>query len=143
LLAAFDATVILSSRDGNREVAVSDFLLGPYWVDRRPDELLIQIRIPAGAGAPGRSDGVYLKLQLSERPTVGVAVLRRGTGVRVAIGAVAGRPLIVDVADPAMIDIEAIIDQLEPTDDLSGSLRYKRHVTAVYLRRAMAQVAAL
>jgi carbon-monoxide dehydrogenase medium subunit len=39
-----------------------------------------------------------------------------------------------DEMDPA-----AISAQLEPVSDIAGSAEYKKHITAVYVRRAIAQ----
>lgn len=137
VLAALDAYVVLASATGVRRVSCADFLLGAYWSDRQPEELLTEIRIPLGAV----TRGTYLKLQLSERPTVGVVALQRHDGVRIGIGAVADKPLIIDVENADDVDDAAIADQLEPVDDMAGTVRYKKHVTAVYVRRAMAALA--
>lgn len=138
VLSALDAAVVLASARGVRRVPVSEFLLGAYWCAREPDELLTEIRVPLPA-SPGA--GNYVKLQLSERPTVGVVALRRGEGVRLGIGAVGDKPLLIDAADPDAIDFDGLVDQLEPLDDLAGSVRYKKHVTVVYAKRALAALA--
>jgi carbon-monoxide dehydrogenase medium subunit len=43
--------------------------------------------------------------------------------------------------DPSEIDSQAIAEEVDPTADLTGSERYKRHVTGVYVRRALAALA--
>lgn len=135
VLVALDATVTMESPRGQREVRAADFLLGAYWTNREADELLTEIRVPLPE-APAR--GVYVKLQTSERPTVGVVALRRGDTVRIGIGAVAEKPFIADFDSASSVDSTDIASQLEPTADLAGSPRYKRHVTAVYIDRALA-----
>jgi carbon-monoxide dehydrogenase medium subunit len=137
VLSALDATVVLVSARGERRVPVLDFLLGAYWCAREPDELLTEIRVPLGTFIRG----ACAKLQLSERPTVSVVAVQRQDGVRLGIGAVGDKPLVIDAASPADIDCEAVADQLVPLADLAGSARYKKHVTAVYARRAMAALA--
>jgi carbon-monoxide dehydrogenase medium subunit len=139
VLAALDATVELVSTRGRRQVPVSEFIFGAYWCDREPDELLTDIRVPVRE----KTVGVYQKLQLSERPTVGVIALRIPDGIRIGVGAVSDKPLLVDIAESESIDYEGIADQLEPLDDLAGSVRYKKHVAAVYMRRAVAALAEL
>lgn len=134
VLQALDARVRLASVRGERILPMAEFVLGAYWTAREPDELLIDVRVPLPAPA-----GVYLKFQISERPTVAVAAVDRGAaGVRLVIGAVGETFHSVDVADRAALDIEEVTAQIEPVPDTTGSVRYKRHVTGVYVRRALA-----
>jgi carbon-monoxide dehydrogenase medium subunit len=134
VLVALDATVRLVSSSGERTVPVREFVLGAYWTAREPNELLVDIRIPLPAAT-----GVYLKFQTVERPTVSVAAVRRGaTGGRLVIGAVSEIPYVLDADDLASVDAEGLADQIEPIPDLTGSVRYKRHVTGVYIGRAIA-----
>ena len=135
VLIAMDASVELRTAGGSRNVAVRDFVLGPYWTDREPHELLTTIRVPLPA-----ADGVYRRFRTSERPTVAVAAVRRASGVRVVIGAVSDRPYVVDAGSPAEIDVDEIGLAIDPTPDLAGSVRYKRHVTTVCLRRALREL---
>jgi carbon-monoxide dehydrogenase medium subunit len=133
VLIALDASLRLISAAGTRSLRVSDFILGPYWTQREPDELLIDISIPLPAAV-----GVYLKFQTIERPTVSVAAVRCGaTGVRIVVGAVSEVPIVVDSDSISELDPAALAAQIEPIPDLTGSVRYKRHVTEVYLRRAI------
>ncbi|HEX3336521.1 MAG TPA: FAD binding domain-containing protein [Jatrophihabitans sp.] len=133
-LLALDAEVGLESRSGRRTVPIAEFVLGPYWTAREPDELLVEISIPQPA-APG----VYLKFQVTERPTVGVAALVvPSTGrCRVVVGAVAEIPMVFDHDSWAAVDPSAIAGRLEPIGDLTGSVEYKQHVTAVFVARAV------
>ena len=139
-LIALDATVTLVSTAGSREMPVRDFIVGPYFTARTEHELLTWIDIPIVAGRRG----TYLKYQVMERPTVGVAAVRfdddgRVT-TRVVVGAAGELPVVHDVAeaDPNRSDIAtAVAQRLEPIDDLTGSAEYKRHVTAVYVERAL------
>jgi carbon-monoxide dehydrogenase medium subunit len=139
-LIALDATVTLASTDGSREMSVREFIVGPYFTARTEHELLTWIDIPV---VPGRR-GTYLKYQVMERPTVGVAAVRfdedGSTVTRVVVGAAGELPVVheVDHADPnRSLVAAAVVDQLKPIDDLTGSAEYKRHVTAVYVERAL------
>lgn len=136
-LMALDATVTLASRRGIREVSLDEFLLGAYWTGRQPDELLTQVAVPLPDDKVPGATGSYLKLQTLERPTVSVIALRRGDGIRVCVGAVAEKPVVVDIAADDAMDAEAIADQVQPLADLAGSVEYKKHVTAVYVERTV------
>jgi carbon-monoxide dehydrogenase medium subunit len=56
---ALDATFVVQSAGGRREIAAGDYFKGLYETERRPNELLIEALIP-GAGA--RSVSVFLEL---------------------------------------------------------------------------------
>ena len=134
-LIALDASVTLQSSSGRRTLLVRDFVVGPYFADKEPGELLIDVRIPLVA----TRRGAYVKFQVTERPTVGVAVVQdTETGAcRVVVGAVGEIPVWRDWASVADIDVEELSSAVDPVEDLTGSERYKRHLTAVFVRRAL------
>lgn len=136
ILIALGAEVTLASRRLSRSLPVEEFVIGPYTTAREEDELLTRIRVPFD-----RSRAVYVKYQTMERPTVGVA-LSVGESVRLVVGAVGGMPHLVEVGDLAAIDPGAIAAEIEVIPDLTGSERYKRHVTRVYVEKALAAVEA-
>jgi carbon-monoxide dehydrogenase medium subunit len=139
-LVAHRATLRLTSAAGSREVPVEEFLEGPYSTTREPEELLVSISIPL---QPARR-AVYLKYQTMERPTVGVAAVSEGPSAacRLVVGAVGEELVVVDVDDPADIDADDIAGRIDPIADLTGSVRYKRHITALFVRRATAALVA-
>ena len=137
ILIALDAGVSLQSRDSARTVPVVDFVLGPYWTARESGELLVDVAVPTPVAR-----GVYLKFQVTERPTVGVAAVTRpgSRTCRLVIGAVAEAPRVFDYERWADVDPEEIAARVEPIGDLTGSVEYKRHVTAIFIRRAVAAI---
>ena len=138
ILLALDARVQLRSASGSRQMTIDEFIIGPYYCAREPEELLTEIRIPT----EGITQAVYLKYQTMERPTVGVAALdleRDGAQLRrIVVGAVAETPSLLDFAPGEQIDGAAIAATIEPIPDIAGSARYKQHVTGVYIDRAVA-----
>ena len=141
ILLALDAGVVLVSTNGSRTLTIDEFILGPYFCAREEDELLTQIRIPTGRV----NHAAYVKYQTMERPTVGVAALdlqtEDGRRTRVVIGAVGELPYRFDFMSSQEIDGKAIADEVEPLPDAAGSERYKRHVTAVCIDRAISMLA--
>ena len=135
-LIAFQAVATLVSPAGRRELPVEEFIAGPYYSAKEPDELLVDIRIPIG-GPQVRAQ--YLKYQVMERPTLGVAIAHEpDTGAcRVVVGAVGEVPAVWTFSSPDAIDADTIGREVDPTPDLTGSERYKRHITEVYVRRAV------
>ena len=132
LFIALDAQLELQSPTASRTSSVAEFVVGPYAADRAPDELLTSIRIPLD------SDRIasYLKFQIMERPTVGVAAVRSSGRDRVVVGAAGMLPVAAEAAT-GEIDPDDLADAIDPMPDLTGSAEYKRHVTAVYVRRAV------
>jgi aerobic carbon-monoxide dehydrogenase medium subunit len=139
-LMALQAVVTLASARGRREVPVEEFIAGPYYADKEPDELLVDVRVPVG-GPEVRA--TYVKFQTMERPTLGVALAHAPEGgeCRLVVGAVGEVPTVWTFGAPDEIDADQIAAEVDPTPDLTGSERYKRHVTGVYVRRALAALA--
>ena len=140
LLVALDASVELVGAGGRRSLPLSEFIVGAYETDLAEDELIEAIVVPL-PGADARA--TYLKFQVLERPTVGVAALvRNGEAPTVVVGAVDERPIRVEATGDAESYVNAAREAIDPVDDLSGSAEYKRHLTGVIVRRALEAIAA-
>ena len=149
VLAALDARAVLRSPTGEREVSIGELILGFYETCIAEDELLTEVRVPAG---PDRA--VYRKFRsrsTEDRPCVAVAASRRDGALRVVVGACAEVPQhypdICAAATGATID-RALADEigrryaerLQPLTDSRGSAGYRRRVVAVEVRRAVEQL---
>jgi aerobic carbon-monoxide dehydrogenase medium subunit len=153
VMLALDASVVLRSARGEREVAMPEFLVDTFTTALEPDEILTEVRIPQAAGASG---GTYLKLErkVGDFATVAAAVhlsLSDGTIERAGIALTAVGP-----KNLRPTDAEASLAGAEPTEaafaeagrlaaeasspvsDVRGSADYKRHVVDVYVRRGLA-----
>jgi carbon-monoxide dehydrogenase medium subunit len=155
LLVALGASMRLAGTGAPRTLAVEDFLTGPYETELGDEEVIEAIEVPIPAAGVG---AVYRKFQVLERPTVGVAAVGRvrdgawATDPTVVVGAVDERPVRVDAGglagaacdDDALLRSveEAAREAVDPVDDLSGGADYKRHLTGVLVRRALAALAA-
>jgi carbon-monoxide dehydrogenase medium subunit len=151
-LLAADARVVIQSSPGTREVAVDDFLQGPFTTVLEPGEVITQVRVPD----PGpRAAGTYLKLErkVGDFATVGVAVhvsFDNGSVRRagIALTAVGPRNLRARAAEEALagrsLDDDAIgeaarlaAEEAQPRDDNRGSAEYKRNVVRVFVERGL------
>ena len=132
-LVALRASLILRNRQRAREIAVTEFLEGPYATARQDGELLVCVAVPL----PLPPVAVYLKYQITERPTVAVAAAGDAASVRVVVGAAGEVPVHSD-SPPRQVDVAALVAALDPVADLSGSEQYKRSMAEVHLTRAMA-----
>lgn len=138
-LLALGAEIRLVGPEGGRQLPLSEFLVGPYEVDLRPGELVLAVAVRLHA----TDFAVYKKIVLSERPVVGVALVRHldGPRWRLVVGAVGLDPTIVETDELTALDPGAIAASIDPTRDLSGSEEYKRHLTVVTIERSVAAAA--
>jgi carbon-monoxide dehydrogenase medium subunit len=152
VMLAMGASVVLKSRGGQREVAVSDFLVDTLTTDARPDEILTEVRVPSPSGPSG---GAYLKLErkVGDFATVAVAVhveMANGTIGRAGIGmaAVGSKNLQAADAEQALAGAEPTEEAFaeagrlaaqvaQPISDVRGSAEYKRHIVDVFVRRGL------
>lgn len=145
--------------DGERTLAVEDFVLGPNQNALVPGELLVELTLPRPA--PGTSDA-YLRLTPRTEMDIAVAgaavsitVDESGTctAAKVAIGAVAPRALLVERAAEALVgsqldqpDIETAVAAVRaaaaPISDKRGTAEYRTHVIGVLVKRAIAKTQA-
>ena len=158
LFLAFDAVVRLGSRTGERELALDEFVQGPYETARAEDEILTSVRLTPW---PAGTSGAYVKFGVYERPTLAVAaaLTRDGhglvTGARLAVGCVAPRPRRFRAAEERLVgltvaEVSRHADEIatlaagdvEPLGDLHGSAEYKREMVRVFVRRIVKIAAA-
>ncbi len=153
-LMALDASVVLQSERGERELPVERFVRGNRRTARAADELVVAIRVPArSAGA--RSAFIklggrrYLTISMTMVALV-VDVDERGTivyaGAAVGSCAVVARRLpaleaklvgarVADALDALVVPAD--LAPLAPIDDLRASADYRREATLTLLRRAL------
>jgi carbon-monoxide dehydrogenase medium subunit len=159
-LLALEGTLTLMGEAGTRSLAIERFLLGPHRTDRRPDELLTEVRLPA---LPPRSSTAFLKAGRRKAMEISVACVAvrltldqsraRCAEARIALGAVAptavrareaerllaGQPACAEVFQAAA---EASLRACQPIDDVRASARFRRHLVTVLVRRALERAAA-
>ena len=150
---ALGAEVVATGRAGERRIPIASFFTGPFATALAPDEILVEIRIPAPAA---RSGGAYLKLERKvgdfATAAVAVQVALRGDGAceQVGIGLtnVGLTPIKAERAEAALrgkrpdeATIEAAAraaaEASQPAEDLRGSVEYKRDVVRVLTARAL------
>jgi len=156
---ALGADVVVAGPSGERRIPLTSLFTGPFATALRPDEILVEVRIPRPRA---RSGGAYLKLErkVGDFATAAVAIQltldERGVCEHIGIGLtnVGLTPIKATQAEAALTgtrpDEGAIkhAAQLaaaasEPSADLRGSVEYKkdlvRVLTARALRRALAR----
>lgn len=143
VLSALNARAVLRSPRGAREVPIDELILGFYETCIADDELLTEVRVPAGV-----ERAVYRKFRSrssEDRPCVAVAAVRANGTLRVVVGACAEVPqhypdICADASSAHEIGAR-YAERLEPLSDSRGSADYRRRVVAVEVRRAVEAVA--
>lgn len=140
---------------GERTVPVEQFCTGPGRTVLGPGELLVWLEIPPPAPRSGARFLRFIPRNEMDIAVVNAAVAvtldetrRRIAGARVAVGAAAPTPLLVEEAgrlltgaplepeawEPAL---EAVRAATRPITDMRGSAAQRRHLAGVLVRRAL------
>jgi carbon-monoxide dehydrogenase medium subunit len=150
LLLALGAKAHLQAKSKRRAVTIDKLITGSYETSLRSDELLEAIEIPIPAT---NQRAAYLKYQLKERPTLGLALVLDMDGenikqANVVVGSVSAVPTQSEktnrLLEGAKAQVEgqlakaadALAQAADPVDDLEGGADYKRHLIGVFLKRA-------
>jgi CO/xanthine dehydrogenase FAD-binding subunit len=157
-LLALDAEVELASHTGARRLGVADFVTGNRETVRRPDELVVALRVARPKHA---SRSTFLKLGARKYLVISIAMVAvvietdpAGMigAARIAVGACSAvaqrlrqleRDLVGRRLEPGLAHLVADrhLTPLAPIDDIRGSADYRRDAALTLTRRALAQLA--
>src|SRR5215813_8646254 len=153
LLLVLGARAHVQGKAGIKTMGLNKLITGAYETSLAADELLVGIEIPL----PAKSHrAAYLKFQLHERPTLGLALVLAVeadniTEARAVVGSVSAIPTQSHEANSLLVGSKAKVEKqlpdaakalaeaADPVDDLEGSAEYKRHLIGVFLKRGFAQ----
>jgi carbon-monoxide dehydrogenase medium subunit len=152
-LVALDAEAVIAGSKGRRRVPLADFFVGVRKTVLAPDELLVELHVPA---LPPHSGGCYLRhtpRRELDIAVVGVASeLSLDGGVcakaRIALAAVAPTPVRATAAEGALVGQRVTPELIEraaalaveaarPISDQRGSAEFRRHLVRVLTRRTL------
>jgi 4-hydroxybenzoyl-CoA reductase subunit beta len=158
VMVALDAEVTLVGPDGRRTVPARTLYHndGIEFLTKRPDELLVSIRVPP----MGNARAVYRKVRRRgsfDFPVLGVAAwVRRNGGeavadARVVLGAVGSHPIENAAAAESLIGRPLDEDSIEaaaraaakpakPLDNTDFTIGWRKDMVAVYVRRALEDI---
>jgi len=151
---AYGAEIAVQGPGGARTILIDEFFTGLFETSMAANEILTEIRIPEpGAG----SGGAYLKVERKVGDyaisAAAVQLTMDGdtcTGIRIGLTNVSPSPirateaekvLTGQVLNEELIEVagQAASDQSDPSPDLRGSVEYKRDLTRVVTKRAIAK----
>jgi len=157
ILTALDASFVARSSSGSRSIAADDFFTDFYTTAMTANEILTEIRIPL---PPSGSGTAYVKLPHPASGyavvSAGVLVIRDASGrcasARVALGGLGSGPVHAQATEaelqgkpltPQVFAAAAAkaAENTNPMDDTYAGTEYKRHMAAVFVRRAIEEAA--
>jgi carbon-monoxide dehydrogenase medium subunit len=155
VLIALDAKLKLKSLSGERIIAMGEFSKDMLEVNLEPDEMLIEIQVPAKRPHTGIAQEKLMVMQ-GDAGIVGAAVsitLKPGDGIcedaRVVLSNAASIPLRVKKAEKRLIgkviNYQSLVEasevasaEADPPSDIHASEEYRREMLKVFVRRASA-----
>jgi len=156
VLIALGAKLKLKSLSGERIITMEEFSKDILEVDLKPDELLIEIQVPAKRPHTGIAQEKLMVMQ-GDAGIVGAAVsitLKPGDGIcedtRVVLSNAASVPLRVKEAEKRLIGkvinyqslaeaSEVASAEADPPSDIHASEEYRREMVKIFVRRAAAK----
>jgi carbon-monoxide dehydrogenase medium subunit len=142
---ALGATIHAEGSDGSRSIAAEDFFEEVFTTALNEGELLTAITVPVA-----EKDEVQILEEVARRSgdyaLVGLCLVRRAEGHRIALFSVGPKPILATEAMAALDagDLDAAVDalsaEIDPPSDTQASAAYRRHLAGVLLRRAVARL---
>jgi carbon-monoxide dehydrogenase medium subunit len=139
---ALGGSLVLRGLEGDRVVAAGDFFTGFLETALRPDEVLVEVRVPK-TGDAGWSYQKFVK-RAQDWAIVGVAAVRGREATGVALVNMGSTPVRASAVEAAIAGgatpAEAASHADEGTDpgaDINASADYRRHLARVLTRRAL------
>jgi len=131
VLVALGGEIRLRSRRRTRRIAAAEFFTGMMTTVRGDDEMIEAVSVPAARAGAG-----YAFREVARRhgdfAIVGCAAVADRSGVRLAVGGVADRPVARDLQTADSTDLDQALDRfawdLDARDDLHATARYRREL---------------
>lgn len=159
-LIALNAQCVIAGAGGTRSVPIAEFCTGPGTNVLKPGELLVEFVLPVPSPRSGSHYRRFIPRNEMDIAVVGVgasvtldADLRNFVSARVALGAVAPRPIDAGVvndflagkpADEATCTRAGELARtvISPIDDHRGTVEFRTHVTGVLVQRVLLEAIA-
>ncbi|MDT5307238.1 MAG: aerobic carbon-monoxide dehydrogenase medium subunit [Mycobacterium sp.] len=139
-----DAVCLVRGPSGEREIAIDDFLIGPYETAVAPNEILIEVRIPVRHNMSSAYAKVERRVGDWAVTAAGAAITLDGDSIAAArVGLTAVNPDAATLAEisaalvgrPATEEVFAEAgrragEACDPVTDVRGTAEYKRHLAS-------------
>ncbi len=156
-LLVYDAAVELCGRAGTREMALEEFFVGPGETALEPGEIMTAILLPPRSGDVRSAylRKARVKMDIATASVAALVEMDGATCVRARVAAGAVAPVPKRLRDPEALLTDsplddatiaraaaAAADEISPITDVRSTADYRRHLTAVLLRRALERMRA-
>lgn len=147
---ALGSELVVRGPDGERTIAADDMYLGPFETALEPDEIVTEVRVPRATGGSAyfkvkRRTGDYASAAIGVALDLSDGVIE---DVRVGMCGVGNRALRARGAEEVLRGQrpeaelyrragERAAEESEPTEDVRGTVEYKRDLVRVLLVRAL------
>jgi aerobic carbon-monoxide dehydrogenase medium subunit len=139
---ASDGVFVVRGPGGVREIPAGDFFVGPFTTPLEPDDMLVEIRVPARADV-GWGFEKFTRRAI-DWAIVGVAVV----GGNVGLISMAGTPIRATAVEAALAEgatpeaaAELAAEGTSPMDEQHATSSYRQHLARVLTGRALAAAA--
>lgn len=152
-----DATVVLASKSGVRELPLADFLVGPRRTAIAADEILTEIRVSDSAA---RGLSTFLKLGARKYLVISIAMVatrltieqNRVSQAAISVGSCSGVPVRLTDVEDALLGERAdgtlaehvtpadVADHLSPITDMRGDKGYRLAAAGELVRRSLLEL---
>jgi CO/xanthine dehydrogenase FAD-binding subunit len=144
-LLAMDARVHLGSASAARIVPVADFFRGPFTTALDPDELLVEVEVPAMPAGAGTAFAEYSRTH-GDFATAGAAVVLAPPapadgGAAISVLGVGGVPRRAPAAEAALAAGATFREAAALAGSIAGDDDYRRALLTDLVRRALEQAA--
>lgn len=152
---ALDGELIVDGPDSERILKAQDFFLGPFTTVLNYDEILTSIRIPRPVSGTAAAVAESARRSGDFATVVAMAVIRLDTegrceDARIAIGGAQSKPARLSDAESILVGAEPSDDAVKeaantaartvcPIDDIHAPAEYRRHMTGVFVQRALTE----
>jgi aerobic carbon-monoxide dehydrogenase medium subunit len=148
---ACGATMIARSSGGTREIPAADFFVDTLTTALKPDEILVEIRLPKGGASAydklgrrgGHSDyavaGAAAWVSKSNGSVGDARIALTGVGTKPTLAAGSTEAIIGSdgSADAIAAAADRAVEGVTVLEDLYGSEEYKAHLAKVFVKRAL------
>lgn len=159
-LIALDAVCVIAGANGTRQVRAEEFCSGPGTNVLAQGEILVELRFPARPRSSGSHYRRFIPRNEMDIAVVGAAAAvtlneqrTQFTATRIAVGAVAPKPLFAAEASRLLVGRPANDESIaeaarasraiaRPIDDMRGTVEFRLHVTEVLVRRVLTEAVA-
>jgi len=150
LMQCLDATFTVVSAGGERGIPAREFYEAAYMTAREDEEVLTAVTIPTPKGGYAyekqkRKIGDYataaaaVQIVKEDRSCMSASIAMTNLSDTPVYSEAAGAALVGTSVDDAAINvaIDAMLGDIDPTEDNRGPVAFKKHVAGVILRRAI------